>query len=41
MLEVGLVGLVILLVVLGLVVAFSRLKGDEGEGDDVSSQTYY
>lgn len=39
-LEVGLVVLVILLVIIGLIIGFNRLKGNEDEDKD-DSQTYY
>jgi len=39
--EVGLIVLVVLLVVLGLIIGFSKLKGDEEEPGEVSGQTYY
>jgi len=42
-LEIGLVVLVVLLVILGLIIGFSRLKGsdDDLEDDDGKSETYY
>jgi len=45
-LEVGLIVLVVLLVILGLIVAFNKMKGDDDdlegeEGDEISGQTYY
>ncbi|MCM2325252.1 MAG: hypothetical protein NDI94_02225 [Candidatus Woesearchaeota archaeon] len=39
-LEIGLVVLVVLLIILGLIVGFNKLKGSE-EKDEVSGQTYY
>jgi len=40
--EVGLIVLVVLLVVLGLIVGFNKMqKGNGGETDDLSGQTYY
>ena len=43
-LEIGLVVLVVLLVILGLIIGFSRLKGsdeDFDDEDDNKSETYY
>jgi len=41
-LEIGLVVLVVLLVILGLIIGFSRLKGDDDmDDDDGKSETYY
>ncbi|MBD3203755.1 hypothetical protein GF327_05640 [Candidatus Woesearchaeota archaeon] len=40
-LEIGLVVLVILLVLLGLIVGFNKLKGTEEEDEEISGQTYY
>ena len=39
-LEIGLVVLVILLVVIGLIIGFSRLKGRDDEDED-EDKTYY
>ena len=39
-LEIGLVVLIVLLIVLGLIVGFNKLKGSE-EPEEVSGQTYY
>jgi uncharacterized membrane protein len=39
-LEIGLIVLVVLLVILGLIIGFNKLKGNENE-EDVSGQTYY
>jgi hypothetical protein len=40
-LEIGLVVLVVLLIVLGLIIGFSKLKGNGNEPGEVSGQTYY
>ena len=40
-LEVGLVVLVILLVIIGIIIGFSKLRGDEGEGEKGDEKTYY
>lgn len=40
-LEIGLVVLVVLLVILGLIIGFNKLKGDDEEGKEEGSQTYY
>jgi len=40
-LEVGLVVLVILLVIIGLIIGFSRLRGDEEETEEGEEKTYY
>ena len=40
-LEVGVIVLVVLLVVLGLIVGFSKMKGNDGDDEEVSGQTYY
>ena len=40
-LEIGLVVLVVLLVVLGLIVGFNKLKGNEEEDEDTKGKTYY
>jgi hypothetical protein len=40
-LEVGLVILVILLVIIGLIIGFNRLKGNEDEENKEETQTYY
>ncbi len=40
-LEIGLIVLVVLLVVLGLVIGFSKMKGEGEEPDEISGQTYY
>lgn len=41
-LEIGLIVLVVLLIILGLVIAFNKMKGNEDEGDEeASGQTYY
>jgi len=41
-LEVGLIVLVVLLVILGLIIGFSKLRSDdEGESSDSDTQTYY
>jgi hypothetical protein len=37
-LEIGLIALVVILVIVGLIIAFRRMRGP-GEGDE--SQTYY
>ncbi|NTV23135.1 MAG: hypothetical protein HGA85_02030, partial [Nanoarchaeota archaeon] len=40
-LEIGLVVLVVLLVILGLIVGFNKMKGNEGEKEEIGGQTYY
>ena len=40
-LEVGVIVLIVLLIVLGLIIGFNKLKGNEGEPEEVSGQTYY
>ena len=40
-LEVGLIVLVVLLVILGLIVGFNKLKGNDDETEEISGQTYY
>ncbi|MBI5393426.1 putative S-layer protein [Candidatus Woesearchaeota archaeon] len=40
-LEVGLIVLVVLLVILGLIIAFNKLRGNEEEKDEEEGQTYY
>ena len=40
-LQIALVVLVVLLVIFGLIVGFSKLKGNEGEESEDLSKTYY
>ena len=40
-LEVGLIVLVVLLVILGLIIAFNKLRGNDEEKEDEEGQTYY
>jgi len=40
-LQIGVIVLIVLLIVLGLVVAFNKLKGNGKDDEDMSGQTYY
>ena len=40
-LEVGLVVLVILLVIIGLIIGFSKLRGDDEDAEEGDEKTYY
>ena len=40
-LEAGLIVLIVLLVILGLIIGFSKLRSDEEDSEDSETQTYY
>ena len=40
-LEIGAIVLIVLVVILGLIIGFNKLKGNEEEPEEVSGQTYY
>lgn len=40
-LEIGLIVLVVVLIILGLIIGFNKMKGSEDEGDETGGQTYY